>query len=31
LVVSGALLVALNLLACLGFVLCLLVQQAHAY
>jgi hypothetical protein len=29
--VSGALLVALNLLACLGFVLCLLIQQTHAY
>ena len=31
LVVTGALLTALNLLACLGFVLYLLAQQAHPY
>lgn len=30
-VVTGALLTALNLLACLGFVLYLLTQQAHPY
>jgi len=30
-VVAGALVVALNLLACLGFVLYLLAQQAHPY
>jgi hypothetical protein len=31
LIVAGALLTALNLLACLGFVLYLLAQQAHPF